>query len=179
MVEGLRTCLSCETRVLPTAGDMCPACRRYKFTGAAGETAPPGSDPARRLAAARDMYYGAVLHWRLMGLFGGLVVLIFSGLGMALVGRDALGEMGVNVNLAKRAITLGASILSVSMWATARGLTEWLRLVDPRSGEVRSINIPSLLKHSMTYFEVSNVPVGVLGPRLSAMRPDEEEADEC
>ena len=31
MVESLRICPACNTRVLPTAEGMCPACRRHNF----------------------------------------------------------------------------------------------------------------------------------------------------
>jgi hypothetical protein len=38
MRESIRECPTCHTRVLPTADEVCPACRRYSF--ASGELVP-------------------------------------------------------------------------------------------------------------------------------------------
>ena len=63
MPDGIRTCPVCRTRVLPTAGGKCPACRNYTF----GPTSDVGAAEAAKAAEARaqaDLYAAAVLYWR-------------------------------------------------------------------------------------------------------------------
>jgi hypothetical protein len=163
--------------VLPTADETCPSCHKYQFTGAQQETAPAAIDPVAARANAANLYEGAQLHWRLVRVTAGLVFLVFLRFGLRLAGRDVLRDAGLEPDVAKVVVAVSLMALAIGMWTTARSLTRWLGLVDQRSGAPSSINVFSLLKHSMTYFESVKVPVGFLGPRLTAMEePDQEEA---
>ena len=48
-ISPLRTCPSCNTRVLPGADDSCPSCGKYRFSGAPEEMHAPAPRPASAL----------------------------------------------------------------------------------------------------------------------------------
>jgi hypothetical protein len=169
MLEGVRTCPSCLRRVLPAADDSCPSCRKYRFVGADVEIPSAGVVASRQAAVEAQLYRGALLHWRLVRCVGVLCTL-FVAAAVLQMSDGAKRATGLSDDA-----LVGISVMSimVAAWvafATAGKLRLWLGYMDAHpDGDGGIVSLVLVLKESIQFFHDRNVPLGVFGPRLSAM----------
>jgi hypothetical protein len=177
MVEALRTCPACLTRVLPTPEGSCPACRKHKFDFTSDSRAAAAVKVAQVKSKA-DLYEAAVLYWRtwkLMGLQWSLTAVYF-GLRAIWPGDPSADASVDTIELVVGVLILAAGVV---LFLTTKRLGEWL---DPGGGAiwatvsaVPAANVLALLrftKEVATEFENRGVVIRGLGPRLSDLERD-------
>jgi len=177
MVEALRTCPACLTKVLPTPEGVCPACRKHKFDFTSDARAATAVRVAQVKSRA-DLHGAAVLYWRtwkLMGLQWCLVAAYF-GLRAMWPGDPSADASVDTIELVVGVLILAAGVV---LFLTTKRLGEWL---DPGGGAmwatvsaVPAANLFALLrftKEVATEFENRGVVIRGLGPRLSDLERD-------
>jgi hypothetical protein len=158
MIDVMRTCPACGTRVLPSEDGQCPACRRHKFQ--AGDSEPPsGSRPVPRSPDLHDL---GVLHWQVTLLLITLVGLVILNGAVRAIARPAIAGAGVDWRLLGAVLDASGILVFILYVLAARRLAQLI-------GVGNWHNVLSLLKQSTRYFEDHGVSVSSLGPRLASI----------
>ncbi len=155
MDGGLRECPQCGTRVLPTAEDVCPACRKHRF-GPDGDQPEVARESSSEAAVERcaDLRRGARLYRNMLTLVAAQVVAV-------LVAR-AIEDLGAML------LVLGVSIATM---ITVYRLVGWLGSGTPLAWAlglavpvVSVIILLVLTKRVVSEFERQGAKAGFFGP---------------
>jgi hypothetical protein len=159
MAEVMRTCPLCHTRVLPTTGQKCPACRSYDFATGVGMV--PSSGGPSSIRPAPDFYQGALLHWRLFWLIAAMMGVVFLRVYIRL-GNQLFDEREVDPSLVRAALGVAGIVVVIWIPVASRRLARWLGLSN-------WLNFYSVLKESAAFFQEKGIRSNFFGPYISTV----------
>lgn len=172
MINEMRTCPVCRTRVLPGRDDGCPACRRHKFDPATPD-AVVRANVAEATRAEREVsvWEGARAFWLLQWAVAGTVLLSLAELIM-LERTDVRGLWPAAATLAMAVAILGCAVAGL---VGAYRIATWLRWGAPAVWAILAaipyVGVVVLVVVSRTAlgeFRSQGVPMRVFGPRIPA-----------
>jgi len=166
MIEGIRTCPKCFARVIPTANDLCPACRSHQF----GASDPPPADvmATKRANEETDLYVGAKLYSWLQRMVVAQILAI--AILATVIGLWPTQFPATDLEFAAQLI---GAVLGLAILVAAYRLAKWMRWGTPFLDAV-VLAIPVLgvlafilfVRKVLAEFRARGVPTGFFGPRL-------------
>jgi hypothetical protein len=167
VLDAMRTCPSCGTRVLPTGDNICPACREYDFGAATPVVAhamapPPLSDQARE-----DLRIAAILYRQFLLCYA-VMLLVQLVLAVGGIRRNTAAETVCLVLLVAAAI---ANLTRAYPLAKRLGLPDpvfWIvGMLVPYIGALVFLGF---LRRVIGRFRSQGLRVGLIGPDPEAIR---------
>ena len=171
MINEMRTCPACRSRVLPNADDTCPACRKHKFD-------PNTPDAVIRTAVAaaskgeqeEARWRGATAFWFLQWAVAGTVVL--SVLSTFVFEWQPAGA-GLGYSLFRLLVAAAAVACAISGLVAAFRVAGWLQWGAPVVWAVLAaipyvgvVVLIMLSRAALVEFKKQGLPMRLFGPRI-------------
>jgi hypothetical protein len=182
MIQGMRTCPECRTRVLPNPDNTCPACRKHKFDASVSEHQVRASiaivKKAERAEHEHSVWRGARAFWLLQWTVGVTILLSTAKLTLLVGGGSSDG-----VGAAQSVLAIAALISGIAALVAAYRVASWLRWSFPAGWAVLAavpyLGLMVLLimsRTAITRLREHGVAVGWLGPEIPRRPPLADEA---